>query len=277
MLRAKQTYVQQLKKINHIKGLAGLLSSLIIIVIAFGLERLVIAAGYGYGSSTDTSQAILKFACFVLVACLLYLLISPFNHVQSLKVIKNWKANLLVYLPFLIFVYWVTGTGTLTIYDLNWENIFDCLTIGVVEESIFRLLFFNWFLSKYSQSFVGVLLAALISSFWFAFMHVYFSFLPYAMANFYFSIDQSAYAFCFGFICATIYYYSKAIWIPIVFHALNDFVALSFNLSWYISSFKELESILFTRIPLLVIALLLGSCFIYQALKQRGLVNKKIN
>ncbi|WP_260768865.1 hypothetical protein, partial [Oenococcus oeni] len=143
MLKLKQTYAQQLKRINHIKGLVGLLVSMIIIVLAYGLEGLAIVFGYGYGNSADTSQAILKFACFLLVACLLYLLISPFNHVQSLKVIKNWKANLLVYLSFLIFAYLTIRPETLTIYDFNWQTIFDCLTIGVVEEGIFRLLIFN--------------------------------------------------------------------------------------------------------------------------------------
>lgn len=273
MLRVKQTYVQQLKRINHIKGLTGLVISLIIIVIAYGLEELAIV--FGYSDSTDTSQAILKFACFVLVACLLYLLISPFNHVQSLKAIKNWKANLLVYLPFLIFVYWVTGTGTLTIYDLNWESIFDCLTIGVVEESIFRLLVFNWFLNRYQQNFLGILLASLVSSFWFAFLHLFNSFLPSATINFYYAIDQSVYAFCFGFICATIYYYGKAIWIPIIFHALNDFVAYSYNPSLYIASIKELEAALSNTMPYFIVALFLGSWFIYQTLKQRGFVKEK--
>ncbi|KGI01513.1 hypothetical protein X293_06590 [Oenococcus oeni IOEB_C52] len=151
------------------------------------------------------------------------------------------------------------------------------MTIGVVEESIFRLLFFNWFLSKYPQNFLGVLSAALISSFWFALMHIYFSFFPNSLANLYYAINQSVYAFFFGFICATIYYYSKSILIPIVFHALNDFVAYSSNQSWYIYSVKELESILSSLILPLIVALLLGSCFIYQALKQRGFVNKKID
>ncbi|WP_260768869.1 hypothetical protein, partial [Oenococcus oeni] len=143
MLRVKQTYVQQLKKINHIKGLVGLLVSLIIIVIAYGLEGLAIVFGYGYGSSTDTNQAILKFACFLLAVCLLYFLIEPFNRVQKLASIKNWKTNLAVYLPFLAFVCWLTEPQTLTIYDFNWQSVFNCLTIGVVEEGIFRLLIFN--------------------------------------------------------------------------------------------------------------------------------------
>ncbi len=236
---------------------------------------MAIIFGYGYGSSTDTSQAILKFACFLLAACLLYLLINPFNHVQGLETIKNWQANLLVYLSFLVFAYLTIEPQTLTIYDFNWQSIFDCLTIGVVEEGIFRLLIFNWFLSKYPQNFLGVLSAALISSFWFALMHIYFSFFSNSLANLYYAINQSVYAFCLGFICATIYYYSKAIWIPIVFHAFNDFVAFSSNPSLYISSFKELESILSSLILPLIVALLLGSCFIYQALKQRKLTKTK--
>ncbi|WP_257611211.1 CPBP family intramembrane glutamic endopeptidase [Oenococcus oeni] len=273
MLRVKQTYIQQLKRINHIKGIAGLVTSSIIILIAYGLEGLAIVFGYGYGNSTDTSQAILKFACFLLAVCLIYLLINPFNHVQSLETIKNWKANLLVYLSFLVFAYLTIRAETLTIYDFNWENIFDCLTIGVVEEGIFRLLIFNWFLSKYRQNFFGVLLAALISSFWFALMH--FSNLITQAESLYYVICQMFFAFYLGFMCATIYYYSKAIWIPIVFHALNDFVAFSSNPLLYISGFKELESILFIRILPLIIALLLGSWFIYQVLKQRGLVKEK--
>ncbi|MFT8729331.1 MAG: CPBP family intramembrane glutamic endopeptidase [Oenococcus oeni] len=273
MLRVKQTYVQQLKKINHIKGIAGLLASLIVIVIAFSLETLAIIFGYGYGSSTDTSQAILKFACFLLAVCLIYLLINPFNHVQSLETIKNWKANLLVYLSFLVFVFWLTEPQTLTIYDFNWQSIFDCLTIGVVEEGIFRLLIFNWFLNRYRQNFLGVLSAALISSFWFALMH-FSNFLTKA-ENLYYVISQMFFAFCLGFICATIYYYSKSILIPIVFHAFNDFVAYSSNQSWYIYSVKELESILSSLILPLTVALLLGSWFIYQALKQRKLVKTK--
>ncbi|SYW08382.1 CPBP family intramembrane glutamic endopeptidase [Oenococcus oeni] len=273
MLRVKQTYIQQLKRINHIKGIAGLVTSSIIILIAYGLEGLAIVFGYGYGSSTDTSQAILKFACFLLAVCLIYLLINPFNHVQSLETIKNWKANLLVYLSFLVFAYLTIRPETLTIYDFNWENIFDCLTIGVVEEGIFRLLIFNWFLSKYPQNFVGALLAALISSFWFALMHL-FNLITQA-GNLYYVIGQTLSAFFFGFICATIYYYSKAIWIPIVFHALNDFVAFSSNPSLYIASIKELDTALTNTVPDFVVALLLGSCFIYQALKQRKFIKTK--
>ncbi|MDN6968228.1 CPBP family intramembrane metalloprotease [Oenococcus sp. UCMA 17063] len=151
--------------------------------------------------------------------------------------------------------------------------MFDCLTIGVVEEGIFRLLIFNWFLSKYRQSFFGVLLAALISSFWFALMH--FSNLITQAESLYYVICQMFFAFYLGFMCATIYYYSKAIWIPIVFHALNDFVAYSSNPSWYIASIKELDTALSNTVPYFVVALLLGSCFIYQALKQRGLVKEK--
>ncbi len=271
MLRAKQTYVQQLKRINHIKGIAGLVISLIIIVIAFCLEGLAIV--FGYGDSTDTSQAILKFACFLLAVCLLYFLIEPFNRVQKLTPIKNWKANLAVYLLFLAFVCWLTEPQTLTIYDFNWQSVFNCLTIGVVEEGIFRLLIFNWFLSKYRQNFFGTFFAALISSFWFALMH--FSNLITQAESLYYVICQTLSAFFFGFMCATIYYYSKAIWIPIVFHALNDFVAFSSNQSLYIYSVKELESILFSIILPLIIALLLGSWFIYQALKQRRLVKEK--
>ncbi len=274
MLKFKQTYVQQLKNINHTQGLAGLLASLIVIVIAFSLETLAFFFGYST-TSTDTSQAILKFACFLLAACLLYLLISPFNHVQSLEIIKNWQVNLLVYLPFLIFAYWLTGLKTLTIYDFDWQTIFDCLTISVVEESIFRLLIFNWFLSKYRQSFLGVFSASLISSFWFASMHL--SNLLSQAANLYYVICQMLFAFYLGFICATIYYYSKAIWIPIAFHAIDDFVAFSSNQSLYIYSVKELKSILSSLIPPLIIALFLGSWFIYQALKQRQPVNKKID
>ncbi len=273
MLRAKQTYIQQLKRINHIKGLVGLLVSMIIIVLAYGLEGLAIVFGYGYGNSADTSQAILKFACFLLAVCLLYLLINPFNYVQSLETIKNWKANLLVYLSFLVFAYLTIRPETLTIYDFNWENIFDCLTIGVVEEGIFRLLILNWFLSKYRQSFFGVLLAALISSLWFALMHL-FNLITQA-GNLYYVIGQTLSAFFFGFMCATIYYYSKSILISIVFHALNDFVAYSSNPSWYIASIKELDTALSNTVPYFVVALLLGSCFIYQALKQRGLVKEK--
>ena len=273
MLRVKQTYVQQLKKINHIKGLVGLLVSLIIIVIAFCLEGLAIV--FEYSDSTDTSQAILKFACFVSAARLLYFLIEPFNRVQKLASIKNWKANLLVYLSFLVFAYLTIRPETLTIYDFNWQSVFNCLTIGVVEEGIFRLLIFNWFLSKYRQNFFGVFLAALISSLWFALMH--FSNLITQAENLYYVIDQATYTLYLGFMCATIYYYSKSILIPIFFHAFNDFVAFSSNPLLYISGFKELESILFIRILPLIIALLLGSCFIYQALKQRGLVKEKID
>ncbi|WP_186432127.1 CPBP family intramembrane glutamic endopeptidase, partial [Oenococcus oeni] len=116
---------------------------------------------------------------------------------------------------------------------------------------------------------------ALISSFWFALMH--FSNLITQAESLYYVICQMFFAFYLGFMCATIYYYSKAIWIPIVFHALNDFVAFSSNQSLYIYSVKELESILFSIILPLIIALLLGSWFIYQALKQRGLVKEKID
>ena len=63
---------------------------------------------------------------------------------------------------------------------------------------------------------------------------------------------------------------------PLISHCiLNDFVAFSSNQSLYIYSVKELESILFSIILPLIIALLLGSWFIYQALKQRRLVKEK--
>ena len=120
--------------------------------------------------------------------------------------------------------------------DPNFILIFcECVVfatcIGLFEEGLFRGLFLNALLTKYGDSFKGILKAVIISSILFGFLHVAPSFLEdithpqnlslIVIGQF---IGKTIQTGMMGFIMAAIYLRNHNLWSIAIIHGMNDFI-----------------------------------------------------
>lgn len=107
--------------------------------------------------------------------------------------------------------------------------LITCLCVGVFEEVLFRGFIFNTFLFKLGKDYKGLLLSAVWSSFIFGIMHVFSSLFNGDLLNFialFTIIGKILQTGVLGFVFAVLYIKTQNIWVPIVFHGLNDFIEL---------------------------------------------------
>ena len=98
---------------------------------------------------------------------------------------------------------------------------FETMSIGLIEETLFRGIFFNSFKARFGESKSGITKAALISSGMFGALHLLnLTGNPkIVLATF----SQVLYATFFGFIFCVIYYRTKNFWSVVIIHGLVDF------------------------------------------------------
>lgn len=146
----------------------------------------------------------------------------------------SWLTCFFLLLFTAMFVFWnvYCGNGNnlfSVLFKVDWEpfkptwtSLFSALEAGILEESV-RYLTILALLARFASSNKRIEWTILLSAVVFGLMH---------LSNFGWqkldaTISQVTYAWAFGLVLAAVYLYTGQLWLPMIFHFLNDFLVMS--------------------------------------------------
>lgn len=108
--------------------------------------------------------------------------------------------------------------------SLRAESIFSGLEVGIAEELLFRYVFLTILLEAFRYSRYKIFTAPLLSSLFFGLMHLTNLSAGQSLAN---TINQVIFAFGMGLFMCSIYLYTNAFYLPVIFHTTLDMLVFS--------------------------------------------------
>lgn len=141
--------------------------------------------------------------------------------------IKRLPKNLLIILPCIAvavvnfpFSALIGGKATVERYDLIPLLLINCLSIAVLEETIFRALLWRFFADKLKNSRYNLFLTAITTSALFGVWHLLNLFSGAAIGS---TILQVLYTFLLGAAFSFVIASTGDLWLPVALHAVFDF------------------------------------------------------
>ena len=197
---------------------------------------------HDYSSGLFTFTLLINFSSFLIVLLFLFLILpssffkTVFREVVDLDKMKVGFVYLfIIYLfsnLFVVGVEWLSGQSISSlvaetdVFRLIGHFIGFLFGVALFEEAIFRLLLpvllgillSNYFIKKHA-----IILAILISSVLFAFVHTLSGFGGFEQLDYAQAIRRLLMLFLSGQILIYLYIVTKNLWIPIIIHALNNY------------------------------------------------------
>ena len=203
---------------------------LIVLLYAVGAVSVPYAKIAGFIAPDNNSvKFIIAFICKVLCAVIPFILIADFGYSDLFKFSSYKFKRLLLIIPCLLVAVnnfpilpMISGESHMTATGIVIPCfVLYCLSIGILEESIFRGLIFPLFVIKFKKAKNGLFWAIIVSSAVFGGMHIINLIGNWGAIGA--VITQIGYSFLIGAMCAAAMFFTESIWIPILLHATFDF------------------------------------------------------
>lgn len=149
--------------------------------------------------------------------------------------------------------------------------ILSCIAIGMFEELMFRGLILNVLLDYLKDKKHGMMMAMLISSFLFGFIHIFNIFSGASVTS---TLLQVSYSFLTGLLWSAVFILTKQIIIVIILHASYNFFGLLFPTLGIVRNQFDIFTILLT----IIVSILVSLFYLYFILKLKPikqLIQKK--
>lgn len=242
--------------------------SMIITVLLYGLGAVSVPylwlSGLFGGSKEATwlSAFLIKTLCAVLPVYLIF----QFGFKEMLKVnLGKLKACILTLPAFLVmlnnlpFVPVMLGDMSINGTFLEFlPYVLYCLSIGILEETVFRGCLVPLFVYKFEKSKKGLFWAIVTSSAVFGAMHIFNLLGGFSPMVFL----QVGYSFLIGMVCAFALIVSGNIYLPIIFHALFDVGGFLLGEGLAVGVLWTVENIIWTAVTSVIFAVAIIIIFI---------------
>ncbi len=188
-------------------------------------------------------------AIIIMIILMKYDILNPFQK-------KRWK-TLFVAVPALLIslnnfpiIAFLNGQATLHADAHVYAFLLQCISVGLLEELIFRGLLLTYLLDRFKKHKYGIMKAIVISALIFGFIHLLNLFSGASIIP---TLLQVSYSILTGLMWATLIVITKNIWIGAILHALYNFTGLLFpTLGIITNQFDTLTIIITISLSVLV-------------------------
>jgi len=140
--------------------------------------------------------------------------------IEYLKLKQNWRRGVVIGLALSLINFLGSmarfGAPHPSVQSLTWNSVIvTSFLIGLIEEIPYR----GFILQKFEERY-GFWVAFLLSSLLFLSIHI-----PGWLSLHLLKAESAISVFIFGAVMAIVFRYGKSLWVPIIAHSLNDFIA----------------------------------------------------
>lgn len=248
---------------NAKKDAVGMIATVVLYGIgAASVPYVKIAAWLGGGKVVEWYLAFaFKTVCSILPVYLVFQFGNGkmfYNFSGGIKGAAICVAPFLVAVNNLPFVPFITGDMTFNEHiDGLFPYLLYCLSIGILEETIFRATLLPLFVRKFGQDKKGLTLSVAVSSAVFGAMHLLNLFGGFSPSVFL----QVGYSFLIGCVCSIALLASGNIYVPILIHALFDVGGFLLENGFTVGVLWTTGNIIYTLVSSIVLAVIIVITF----------------